>query len=46
MMLQQQVQHILNKHSIYPQHLVISDHEWAEFKRYQTERHNRANLTN
>ena len=43
MMLQQQVQHVpKQEHSIYPQRLVISDHEWAEFKRYQTERHNRA----
>lgn len=43
MMLQQQAEHVpKQEHSIYPQRLVISDHEWAEFKRYQTERHNRS----
>lgn len=43
MMLQHQTQHVPKQEDpIYPQRLVISDHEWNEFKRYQAERHNRA----
>lgn len=43
MRLQQQIQHVpKQEQQIYPERLVISDHEWAEFKRYQAERHNRA----
>jgi hypothetical protein len=41
MMLKQQVQYVpKQKEQIYPQRLVISDHDWNEFKRYQQERHN------